>query len=93
MMLKAFLTEVFSFMSISFTDYKQLLTPDDSLSRGVPKSAELNQHTERAPWCPLFLCALLPVALALLTTPSCSPPEIPVLSAVIVPRQADSQGT
>lgn len=31
MTLKAFLTEMFSFMSISFTDYKQLLTPDISL--------------------------------------------------------------
>ena len=51
MTLKAFLTEMFSFTSISFTDYKWLLTPDSSLSRGsalTAQNAELNLRIERA---------------------------------------------
>lgn len=101
--LKAFLTERFSLTPISFTDYKWLLTPDSSSSRGSAlnaQNAELSLSTERAPQRPLLLRLKLraPVraALALLPTPSshpCSPLQILTVSATIAPKQADSAGT
>lgn len=74
--LKVLLPEMFSFSSISFTDCKWRLTPDNSSSQGSAlnaQNAELHLHSNGPLWRPLLLqvqlCDQAHPVLALLPTP------------------------